>query len=196
MANPVDRSIDKYIKTIYDIGMLELLVYIFLLFMILLVFGTAAYAGMRASPWVPVFKRDIERVLKLADVKDNDMVYDLGSGDGRIVIAIAHNSQASVVGFEISFLPYLWSKLKILFLGLPQRVEVRFGDFLSRDLSQASVIFCFLTPMAMKKLSPKFRKELKKGTRIISYSFKIPDWEPTMIDRLDKRMSIYKYVVD
>ena len=176
--------------------MLELFVYIFLLFMILLVFGTAAYAGMRASPWVPVFKRDIERVLKLADVKDNDLVYDLGSGDGRIVVAIAHNSDANVIGFEVSFVPYLWSRLKILFLGLPKRVEVRYGDFLLRDLSQASVIFCFLTPMAMKKLSPKFRKELKKGTRIISYSFSLPDWPPAEIDKMARRMSIYKYVVD
>jgi len=177
--------------------MLDMLVYIFLLLLILLVFGTAAYAGMKASPWVPVFKKDIERILKLAQVKDDDLVYDLGSGDGRVVAALANNSQAQIVGYEVSFIPYLWSKIKILFLGLSKRVEIRYADFLSRDLSQASVVFCFLTPMAMKKLEPKFRKELKKGTRVISYSFSIPTWQAEVVDKPDKKsIPIFKYVVD
>lgn len=176
--------------------MLELFVYIFLLLAVLLVFGTAAYAGMKAAPWVPVFKRDIKRILKVADVQDDDLVYDLGSGDGRILIAIAHNTKARVIGFEISFIPYIASKLRIVFRGLSKCIEVRYGDFLSRDLSQASVIFCFLTPMAMKKLGPKFKKELKKGTRIISYSFTIPDWQPVLTDKREKRIPIFKYIVD
>lgn len=177
--------------------MLDLLVYILLLFLILLIFGTAAYAGMRAAPWVPVFKKDIERILRLAEVKDDDLVYDLGSGDGRVVVALANNSEAQITGYEVSFIPYLWSKIKVLLLGLSKRVEIRYADFLSRDLSQASVIFCFLTPMAMKKLEPKFRKELKKGTRVISYSFSIHGWQPVMVDKpTEKSIPIFKYVVD
>jgi len=177
--------------------MLDLLVYIFLLFLILLVFGTAAYAGMRAAPWVPVFKKDIERILRLVEVKDDDLVYDLGVGDGRVIVALANNSQAQFVGYEVSFIPYLWSKIKVLLLGLSKRVEIRYADFLSHDLSQASVVFCFLTPMAMKKLEPKFRKEFKKGTRVISYSFFIHNWQPTEVDKpTEKSIPIFKYVVD
>jgi tRNA A58 N-methylase Trm61 len=164
---------------------------------VIVVFGTAAYAGLRAAPWLPVFKKDIDRILKLAQVKDSDLVYDLGCGDGRVITAMANNSQAQVVGYEVSFLLYLWTSLKIFFLGLPKRVEIRYADFLWRDLGQATVIFCFLTPMAMKKLSPKFKKELKSGTRIISYSFSLPDWQPREVNRPDGRsIPIYYYVVD
>jgi len=177
--------------------MTESLLYLFLLLLILLVFGTAAYAGLLAAPWVPVWKKDIQRILKLANVRDNDLVYDLGSGDGRIVCAVANNSKAQVIGYEISVIPYYWSKIKILLLGLRHRVEIRYADFLKRDLSQATIIFCFLTPMAMVKLSSKFRRELKKGTKIISYSFSLPAWQPVKIDKPNKKDNpIFYYEVD
>lgn len=176
--------------------MAQFLLYLLILILIILVFGTAAYAGILAAPWVPVWKKDIERILKLANVKDNDLIYDLGSGDGRIVCAIANNSKARVVGYEISFMPYLWSKMKILFSRCSKRVEIRYGDFLKKDLSQANTIFCFLTPMAMEKLAPKFRKELKPGTKIISYSFSLPDWTVKSVDKPDKKSNpIFYYVV-
>jgi len=177
--------------------MLDLLVYIFLLILILLVFGTALYAGFRAAPWLPVFKKDIERIIKLADVQDGDLVYDLGSGDGRIVVALANNTEAElIVGYEVSIIPYLWSRLRILFLGLSKQVEIRYGDFLNRDLGPANVIFCFLTPMAMKRLQPKFAKELKPGTRVVSYSFHIPKWQPVIKDQPDDySMPIFKYII-
>ncbi len=174
------------------------LLYIVILLIILAVFGTAAYAGFKASPWLPVLKRDIPRVLKIADIKTDDVVYDLGSGDGRIVIAVANNSDAQIiVGYEISFLLYLWSRLRLWFLGLRKRVEIRGVDFLSRDLGQASLVFCFLTPKAMKKLAPKFKKELRPGTRVISYTFSLPGWEPVVVDKPHaKAIPIFKYIVD
>lgn len=178
--------------------MLDVLVYLGLLLGILLVFGTAAYAGMRAAPWLPVFKSDIERIIKLADIREGDVVYDLGSGDGRVVVALANNTRARLlVGYEVSFIPYLWSKFRFFFLGLGCRVELRYSDFLRRDLGQADVIFCFLTPMAMKKLAPKFKSELRPGTTIISYSFSLPEWQPMAVDRAnEKSIPIFKYVID
>ena len=178
--------------------MATVLIYLFLLLIILLVFGTAAYAGLIAAPWLPVFKRDIRRVVQVADVQEGDVVYDLGSGDGRILLAIANCSKPRrIVGYEISFLLYIWSKLRIWFRGFGKIIEIRGDDFLSRDLSSAHVIFCFLTPKAMKKLAPKFKNELKKGTRIVSYSFSLPGWEPVEINRPDtKSMPIFKYIVD
>lgn len=176
--------------------MAQFLLYLLILILIILVFGTAAYAGLLAAPWVPVWKKDIERILKLADIKDNDLIYDLGSGDGRIVCAMANNSKARVVGYEISFMPYLWSKMNILFSRCSKRVEIRYGDFLKKDLSQANTIFCFLTPMAMEKLEPKFKKELKKGTKIISYAFSLPGWQALAIDKPDKKSNpIFYYIV-
>ncbi|MFA5051714.1 MAG: class I SAM-dependent methyltransferase [Patescibacteria group bacterium] len=178
--------------------MVEAIIPILILLGIIVFFGTAAYAGLKAAPWVPVFKKDIPRIIRLAGVKECDIIYDLGCGDGRVLVALANGTPAKrLVGFEISVIPYLWTKARIIFRGLSRRVEVRFNDFLTHDLSQASVIFCFLTPMAMKKLAPKFSSELKKGTRIISYSFSLPDREKQIVDKPEPdRMTIYKYVVD
>ncbi|MFZ6035846.1 MAG: SAM-dependent methyltransferase [Patescibacteria group bacterium] len=162
---------------------------------VVVIFGTAAYAGIKAAPWLPVFKRDIKRIVTLANLKQNDVAYDLGSGDGRVVLALAHNSSATICGYEVSFALYLWSWLKVVLLGLSRQVEIRFGDFLSRDLSQATVIFCFLTPKAMAKLGPKFRAELRPGTRVISYSFAIPGWVPAAVSRpAADRIPIYTYI--
>lgn len=177
--------------------MVMTLIYILVLFAILVIFGSAAYAGMRAAPWLPVFKRDLDRILKLVNIQPGDVVYDLGSGDGRVLVALANNSQAQIVGYEISFLLYVWSKIKIAVQGLSRRIEVRYADFLKRDLGQANVVFCFLTPMAMKKLAPKFKQELRKGTRIVSYSFSLPDWTPRQVERRDEHsIPIFYYVVD
>ncbi len=174
------------------------ILYLFILLAIMLVFGTAAYAGLKAAPWVPVFKRDIERVVRLANVQPGEVVYDLGSGDGRILIALANNSRAElVIGYELSFIPYVWSKVRLWFLGQSGRTEVRYGDFLERPLDRADVVFCFLTPKAMKKLAPKFKQELRPGTRIISYSFLIPGWQPETVDKPHKKsMPIFRYVID
>ncbi|MDD5039906.1 MAG: hypothetical protein PHY34_02030 [Patescibacteria group bacterium] len=178
--------------------MLTTLLYIGLLCVILLVFGTAAYAGFRASPWLPVFKKDIQRIVTLAGINERDVVYDLGSGDGRILIALANNTKARlVVGYEISFLLYFWSKVRVWFRGFSKRIEVRYGDFLNRDLGQADVLFCFLTPKAMKKLGLKFQHELHPGTTVISYSFPIPGWHAVAKDHPDERhIPIYKYIID
>lgn len=163
----------------------------------ILIVGSAAYAGFKAAPWLPVFKKDIKRIVQLAHLQEADIVYDLGSGDGRIVTAFAHNSDATIYGYEVSFLPYLWSQLKVLMMGLSRRVAIRFGNFFTRDLGQATVIFCFLTPKAMEKLKPKFARELKLGARIISYSFAIPGWTPTEVNRpSERRIPIFIYHID
>ncbi|MFA6553333.1 MAG: class I SAM-dependent methyltransferase [Patescibacteria group bacterium] len=178
--------------------MVDAILPILILLGIIVFFGTAAYAGLKAAPWVPVFKRDIPRIIKLAGIKPDDIVYDLGCGDGRVLVALANSTPAKrLVGFEISVLPYLWTKGRIIFRGLSRRVDVVFKDFLKRDLSQASVIFCFLTPMAMKKLAPKFKAELRPGSRIISYSFSIPGFTPDAVDKPEpNQMTIYSYRVD
>lgn len=175
-----------------------LVTYLLILLGIIVVFGTAMYASFRAAPWLPVFKRDIKRIIEFSDIKKGEKVFDLGCGDGRVLIGLANNTMAEyLIGYEISFLFYVWSKLRILFLGLSKKVDVIFGDFLMRDLSSADVIFCFLTPMAMKKLKPKFEKELKKGTRIISYSFSIPGWTEEAINQPSEfDLPIHKYIID
>jgi len=174
--------------------MLESFIIVFFLIAILLIFGTAAWAGLIAAPFVPTKRRDIERLLKLAEVKKDDKVYDLGSGDGRIAIAAAEQFGAKVEGIEISLLPYIFSKILVRIKGLQKKVSIHYGDFFQVNLKKADVVICFLTPKAMKKLKPKFKKELTKNTRIVSYAFPLLDWTPKYVHKPQKGdISVYLY---
>jgi cyclopropane fatty-acyl-phospholipid synthase-like methyltransferase len=153
-----------------------------------------AYAGLSAAPWVPLSNKEIRRMLSLAGVKPGEKVYDLGSGDGRILIIAAREFGAETVGYEISILPYIISKIRIAFARLQDKIKINFSSFYKTDLSEADVITVFLLPEAMKKLSPIFRKGLKPGARIVSYAFAMKDWEPMKVDKPDpKTMAIYLY---
>lgn len=158
-----------------------------LLLLILGVFGSALYASLRAAPWLPVRKNDLVRIVEIMQEAKPSLVYDLGSGDGRIVLALAQNSTARIVGYEVSILVYVISLLRIWIARYRQRVEIQYGDFFSKNLSGADWIFCFLTPAAMKKLAPKFRAELDPGTWIVSYAFSVPGWVPVRVDKPDER---------
>lgn len=172
------------------------------LVLVVIIFGSMAIASFRAAPWVPTFKRDLARMLDLAEIKPGEKVIDLGSGDGRLVFLAAEKYRAQVIGFEISVLPYYISRFKLFFLNrfFPSRMEgrakIKFSDFYTQDFSKADIIVCFLTPMAMKKLSPKFKKELKPGARVVSYCFRIHDQKPAQVSKPHEKANpifLYKY---
>lgn len=169
------------------------LFWLFFIPFILLGLGTFALGGVLAAPWVPLWKKDIKRMLELAQVKPGEIVYDLGAGDGRIIIMAAKDFGAKAIGFEVAVLPFLWGYIKIKLLGLGKKAELRYNNFFNQDFGEADVICVFLTPEAMKKLKPKFQKEIKPTCRIVSYAFKIPDWEPAQISKAEKQTSIYLY---
>lgn len=169
------------------------LFWLFFIPFILLGLGTFALGGILAAPWVPLWKKDIKRMLELAEVKPGEIVYDLGAGDGRIIIMAAKDFGAKAVGFEVAVLPFLWGYIKIKLLGLSRKAELRYNNFFNQDFGKADVICVFLTPEAMKKLKPKFQKEIKPNCRIVSYAFKIPDWKPSQISKAAKETSIYLY---
>lgn len=166
---------------------------IFLTFLFLIL-GTFAIAGFLAAPWVPLWRKDIRRMLRLAEVKPGEIVYDLGAGDARIITIAAKEFGAKAIGFEIAFLPYILGCIKIRLLGLKGKATLKYANFYSQDLSGADVICTFLSPMAMEKLKPKFKKEMKPNCRVVSYAFKIPDWPAAKIDKPDeKTAAIYIY---
>ena len=166
-----------------------------ILLFILLIFGTMAWAALSAAPYVPLFKRDIRRMLKLAKAGPSDIIYDFGSGDGRILITASKEFKVKkCVGFEISFLPYIFSRIKILVLGLNKCIDIIPKNFYNQNINKATIITCFLTPKAMKKLGPKFQRELKPGARVVSYAFSIPSLNPVKVDKpTPKSTSIYLY---
>lgn len=166
---------------------------IFFIFL-MAILGTLAYGGISAAPWVPLWKKDILRMLQVAQVKQGEKVVDLGAGDARIIIAAAKNYDAKGVGYELAILPYFIGWVKIIMSGLRGKAILKYRNFFKEDLSDADVICAFLTPAAMAKLKPKFEKETKPGCRIVSYAFKIPDWQPAKIDKPNKKTTaIYLY---
>jgi len=171
---------------------IDLFFYFWLGFIVvlLLILGTFALGGYLAAPWVPLWKKDVRRMLNLAELKPGETVYDLGAGDGRIIIMAASEFGAKAVGFEIAILPYFLAYIRILLRGLKLRVALKYRNFFKEDLSKADVICAFLTPQAMKKLKPKLEKEAKSGCRIVSYAFSIPGWQPIKTDKPSKNKAI------
>ena len=128
------------------------------------------------SPWAPWWRTSDEKIrnaLKLARVTSNDIVYDLGSGDGRVLIVAAKEFNAKAVGIEIDPLRYFISTLMIRINRVKDRVIVKRKNFFDVDISSATVIFVYLVPKTLERLKPKFLKELKPGTRIVSIKYEI-----------------------
>ena len=150
------------------------------------------YTRKFGAPWVPTPYKIIRKMLVLADVKPRDIVYDLGSGDGRVIIEAARSFGAKAVGIEIDPLRFLWTKAKIFFLGLSNKVDVLFGNFFKINISDANIVTIYLLPDTNVKLIDKFVKELRPGTRIVSNTFALPGFK--MINQ-DEKLKIYVYIV-
>jgi SAM-dependent methyltransferase len=176
--------------------MISALLWLAALILVFVVAGTAAWAGFRAAPYVPTRERDVERMLRIADVKPNELVYDLGAGDGRFILKAVQQYQARAVGYEISLLPYVAARFRLWQARLGDRAQMKFIDFYRTDLSAANVVVCFLTPGAMKKLGEKMKRELRPGTRVVSYAFAISGWTPVLKDKPDPgTFAVWLYTV-
>lgn len=139
---------------------------------ILAVLIVTFYAQVVGAPPVPTPKKVLGRMITLAAIKPRQRVYDLGCGDGRLVFAAAAQG-GDARGFEISPLVYLWARLRKFFW--KSRGRVYFRDFLWVNLRPADIIFLYMFPTTIKMfLQKKFRRELRPGTKVISYSFEIP----------------------
>ncbi len=135
-------------------------------------------AAIKGAPWVPTPMPRARKMLELANIEPGEKVYDLGCGDGRLVYLASKEYKADAVGFELSPLVYLYAKIRQLIFR--SKGKIHFKDFRKVDLGDANVILCYLLPQTLKVFQRKFEQELKKGTRIVSYAFKIGDWEPVM----------------
>lgn len=161
--------------------MLETLGILFLLvvalFFLLPYLGRAARHG---APFVPMEKEVVSRVMKLAEVGPGKTFYDLGSGDGRLVIAAAMQG-AEAVGVEIDAIRVLYSRFWLKILGLPNAKIIK-GNLFDIDLSDADVVSLYLLEETNEKLKPKLEKELRPGTLVVTTGFPIPGWKPIRVD--------------
>ena len=120
----------------------------------------------------------VNEMLRLASVTPSDVVYDLGSGDGRILIAAARDRGARGVGLEIDPALVAQSTERARRLGLADRLSFRQQDLFEADLSPATVVTLYLSPDLNRRLRPKLLGELRPGARIVSHNFDMGDWAP------------------
>ena len=129
-------------------------------------------------PYVPTSPKTVARMLEMAEVTSQDTVYDLGSGDGRIVIAAAQQYGAHGVGIEIDAELVKKARKNAKEAGVADLVTFHQGDLFNADLSGATAVTLYLLPSVNMKLRPKLMRELEPGTPVVSHDFDMDDWEP------------------
>lgn len=141
--------------------------------------------------WVPTQPDCISPFFELAPVSSSDVVYDLGSGDGRLLFAALEKGAGKCVGIDIDPARVSEAREIASSKGLDDRVTFIEADVIEYDLSAASVILCYLLTSAAAALRPKFENELKPGTRIVMESFPVPGWVPAKIKEAGGRTFYY-----
>jgi ribosomal protein L11 methylase PrmA len=128
--------------------------------------------------YVPTPEAVVEAMLQVANVGKNDIVYDLGCGDGRIPVTAAKKYGATGVGIDIDPQRIKEAKENVAKNNVGDKVTIVQGDLFEQDLSRATVVTLYLLPSLNVKLMPKLMRELKPGTRIVSHAFDMGDWKP------------------
>ena len=134
--------------------------------------------GEKLAPYYPTPTTIVERMLDLVELKPGEKMFDLGSGDGRIVIMAAQKYRADATGVELDTDLVQSSSAKIRQLGLQKTARIIHGDILKQDYSSANVIAVYLLPESNIKVRPVLDATLKKGTRIVAHDFVIGGWTP------------------
>ncbi len=128
------------------------------------------------SPWAPWWrtnKKTARVICKLAKISNKDVVYDLGCGDGTLILTAAKNFGAKTVGVEIDPTRYLIALLRVIINHQLESISVKRGNFFDISISEATVVVVYLVPKTLEKLKKKFLKELKPGTKIVSYKYEM-----------------------
>lgn len=165
------------------IGQMSKLVLLFAVFC----FRLPAQAGNKEvlAPYYPTPATIVERMLRLGELKPGEKMYDLGSGDGRIVIMAAQKFHAQAVGVEIDGTLFKQSAERIRKLGLEKTARIINGDLLTQDYSSADLITVYLMPDSInKKVQPLLDRQLKKGARIVAHDFEFRNWTPEKVDNI------------
>jgi len=137
---------------------------------------------MFIAPYVPSPLPVIQHMLKLADLKAGEVLFDLGAGDGRTVIMAAKSFGARAVGVELREDLAKKALSTIHDNGLADRVTIVNGDMFSVQLTSADVVFLYLTTSANEKIRPKLETELRKGVRVVSHDYEIVGWRPLKVE--------------
>jgi len=136
-------------------------------------------------PPVPTRPERIGHALKLANLQPEETLYDLGAGDGRVLLIAARDFGAKALGIEIGPIQCALVWLRAMASGLGSRIQIRWGDFYKADLREADVVFVYATSKEVTKLAPHLETQMKKGARLASISADFSEWEPAIVDEHD-----------
>lgn len=141
---------------------------------------------MKKSPllsgpvFIPTKDTDLEKMIILANTKKGDVVADLGSGDGKVVIALAQRG-IEAHGYENSPSLVWLSRRKIKQLGLQKKARIHWQGFETADLTKYDVVMMYTSKMTMERMEKRIQQQLKPGARVVSNTFQFPDWKPTKV---------------
>lgn len=157
--------------------------------------------GEKLAPFYPTPETVVERMLKLGELKPGEKMYDLGSGDGRLVIMAADKFKADATGIEIDPDLYKQSSERIKAMGLEKRARIVNGDILKQNFSNANLLTVYLLPSSNDKIRPMLEKQLKKGTRVVAHDFQISGWKPVKEEHIEddgegRSHTLFLYVIE
>jgi predicted RNA methylase len=155
--------------------------------------GWIYWSGIIGAGWSPTPMENVKKMLKMAEVGKDDVVYDLGCGDGRIIAIAAGEFGVRAVGIEADPLRFLFSFVRIKVSGLGNKAKVIWRDFFRVNLEEATVVTVFLSNKANSKLKEKLQRELSPGTRVISYYWIFDGWKPV---KINPSSHLYMYQIE
>lgn len=167
-----------------------LLAYGLSIFLFLVLLLWVLIPALYGLPPVPTRRERIRKALKLANLQANEVLYDLGAGDGRVLLIAAREFDARAVGIEVGPIQCLLIWLRVVSGGLANQIQVKWANFYKADLRAADVVYVYATSTEVHRLASHLKEQLKPGTRLVSVSADFPEWEPIA---LDERELIFVY---
>ena len=158
--------------------------FLYVLSIVLLLIGLLwiLVPALHGLPPVPTKYSRIRKALQLVNLRPDEVLYDLGSGDGRVLIIAAREFSAQAVGIEIGPVQRAVSRMNVLRNGVRHKVRIEAGNFYQSDLSAADVVFVYATSKEISKLASHLEKQMKSGSRLVSISADFAEWEPSAFD--------------
>lgn len=167
------------------ISMIILISFFLLVLLFLVTLLWILIPALYGLPPVPTKPGRIQKALKLVKLQPNETLYDLGAGDGRVLLIAARDFGAKAVGIEIGPIQCALIWLRAIASGFGNKIDVRWGNFYKADLSDADVVFVYATSGEVMKLAPHLEKQMKQGARVVSISADFHEWEPQEFDERD-----------
>jgi SAM-dependent methyltransferase len=171
--------------------MIILFAFAFFILLFLITLLWILIPALYGLPPVPTKPERIRKALKLANLQPNETLYDLGAGDGRVLLIAARDFGAKAVGLEIGPIQCALTWLRATASGFGSKIDVRWENFYKANLKDADVVFVYATSKEVVKLSPHLERQLKRGARVVSISADFPEWEPQEFDN-QKLIFVYE----